>query len=95
MTFIQIYLKALLAIMAMMSILWIISVIIKNVSIVDLFWGIGFIVASTCYYYYGKWKSRSKIDCDVTCCNLGFTIIGLPGLAESWKGRRFPLPEFS
>ena len=61
MTFIQIYLKALLAIMVMMSFLWIISVIIKNVSIVDLFWGIGFIVASACYYYYTNGNPGRKL----------------------------------
>jgi len=52
MTFFQIYLKALLVILSMMTILWLISVFLKNVSIVDLFWGIGFIVASGVYYYY-------------------------------------------
>jgi len=50
MTFIQIYLLALLSIMIMMSVLWVISIILKNVSIVDLFWGIGFIVEGSIYY---------------------------------------------
>lgn len=35
-----------------MSILWIISIIVKNVSIVDFFWGLGFVV--TCGFYYFK-----------------------------------------
>ncbi len=52
MTFIQIYLTALLAIMIMMSMLWIISIMIKNVSIVDLFWGAGFVVV--CFIYFFK-----------------------------------------
>lgn len=34
----------------MMLILWIVSILNKNVSIVDLFWGIGFIVACSVYY---------------------------------------------
>ena len=50
MTFIQVYLQALLIIMIMMSVLWIISIPIKNVSIVDLFWGLGFVVA--CFFYF-------------------------------------------
>ncbi len=50
MTFIQIYLLALAAIISMMLVLWIVSILIKNVSIVDLFWGIGFVVA--CFVYY-------------------------------------------
>jgi steroid 5-alpha reductase family enzyme len=36
--------------MIMMIILWCISVIIKNVSIVDLFWGLGFILSSAYYF---------------------------------------------
>lgn len=36
--------------MAMMTILWVISVFIKNVSIVDLFWGFGFVVVSAFYF---------------------------------------------
>ena len=52
MTFIQIYLIALVVIMMMMFILWIISTQIKNVSIVDLFWGFGFVV--TCFIYFLK-----------------------------------------
>ncbi|MBN2481933.1 MAG: DUF1295 domain-containing protein [Bacteroidales bacterium] len=52
MTFIQIYLIALATIMSMMFILWIISIWIKNVSIVDLFWGFGFVVV--CFIYYLK-----------------------------------------
>jgi steroid 5-alpha reductase family enzyme len=34
----------------MMTVLWIISIIIKNVSIVDLFWGPGFAVAAVYYF---------------------------------------------
>src|SRR4030043_276382 len=52
MTFIQIYLTALTAILSMMFILWIISTRIKNVSIVDLFWGFGFVLA--CFIYFLK-----------------------------------------
>jgi len=52
MTFTHIYLIALLAIISMMSLLWIISLPLKNVSIVDLFWGVGFVVA--CFIYFLK-----------------------------------------
>jgi steroid 5-alpha reductase family enzyme len=33
-----------------MSTLWIVSVILKNVSIVDLFWGLGFVAVNAFYY---------------------------------------------
>jgi steroid 5-alpha reductase family enzyme len=50
MHFFQIYLFALAAILTMMFVLWITSIIIKNVSIVDLFWGFGFLVVSFIYF---------------------------------------------
>lgn len=50
MSFIHIYLQAFLVIMTMMTFLWIISIFLKNVSIVDLFWGFGFVVASAFYF---------------------------------------------
>ena len=50
MTFIEIYLYALLVIMIMMSLLWIASIVLHNVSIVDLFWGAGFVLAAGFYF---------------------------------------------
>jgi steroid 5-alpha reductase family enzyme len=52
MTFFQIYLQAFAVIMSMMTVLWIVSIRLKNVSIVDLFWGFGFVVA--CSFYFMK-----------------------------------------
>jgi steroid 5-alpha reductase family enzyme len=50
MTFFQIYIQGLLAIMSMMTLLWISSIYLKNVSIVDPFWAMGFIIAAVSYY---------------------------------------------
>jgi steroid 5-alpha reductase family enzyme len=50
MAFFHIWLIALVVIIMLMTILWIVSVIIKNVSIVDLFWGLGFVI--TAIYYF-------------------------------------------
>ena len=50
MSFFQIYIEAFVVIMAFMISLWIVSAIIKNVSIVDIFWGIGFVI--TCGFYF-------------------------------------------
>jgi steroid 5-alpha reductase family enzyme len=38
--------------MVMMTMLWIVSIMVKNVSIVDLFWGMGFVL--TCGFYFLK-----------------------------------------
>jgi len=61
MTFIQIYLLAFAAIMTMMTILWLISIKIRNVSIVDLFWGFGFVVASAVYFIFTEGLETRKI----------------------------------
>lgn len=61
MSFLQIYLLAFAAIMSMMTILWLISIKIKNVSIVDLFWGFGFVVAGMVYFLTTEGTETRKI----------------------------------
>jgi steroid 5-alpha reductase family enzyme len=61
MTFFQIYILAFAAIISMMTVLWLISVRIRNVSIVDLFWGFGFVVASVVYFIYSEGFETRKI----------------------------------
>lgn len=50
MSFYQIYIQAFLVIMILMISLWLISIFIKNVSIVDLFWGFGFVLTAGFYF---------------------------------------------
>ena len=47
---IPLYVQGLLLILGMMSTLWFVSIVLKNVSIVDLFWGLGFVAVNTFYY---------------------------------------------
>ncbi|MEI8048119.1 MAG: DUF1295 domain-containing protein [Bacteroidota bacterium] len=61
MTFFKIYLLAFAAIMSMMTILWLISIKIRNVSIVDLFWGFGFVVACAVYFISTEGLETRKI----------------------------------
>jgi steroid 5-alpha reductase family enzyme len=61
MTFFNIYIEALLFIIAMMTLLWVISIFIKNVSIVDLFWGTGFVIISAFYFIQGGGNETRKI----------------------------------
>ena len=61
MPFLHIYLLAFAAIMSMMTILWLISIKIRNVSIVDLFWGFGFVVASAVYFTFTEGVETRKI----------------------------------
>lgn len=61
MSFFEIYLAALAAILVMMTTLWIISVFVKNVSIVDLFWGFGFVVSAIVYFVLTDGNETRKI----------------------------------
>lgn len=61
MSFFHIYIEALLIIIVMMTILWFISILIRNVSIVDLFWGLGFVLVSTFYFISGEGNGTRKI----------------------------------
>jgi steroid 5-alpha reductase family enzyme len=62
MTFIQIYLQAFLLILILMLLLWIISVVLKNVSIVDIVWSLGFVLAAGFYFIKtGGFEPRKTI----------------------------------
>ncbi len=61
MTYIQIYLFSLILIQVMMALLWIVSIRLKNVSIVDPFWGLGFVVVALLYFMKGEGFEVRKI----------------------------------
>lgn len=50
MTFLEIYGLNFLVILGMMTLLWIVSLVLKNASIVDIFWGAGFVVSAWVYF---------------------------------------------
>lgn len=50
MSFLQIYLIGLAAIVGLMTLLWLLSLRLKNSSIVDIFWGTGFVIAGWLYF---------------------------------------------
>ncbi len=50
MTFFEVYLITLGIIIGYMAILWIASLILRNASIVDIFWGLGFVMAGWVYF---------------------------------------------
>ena len=47
----NLFLQAALLIWILVTLLWIWSALIKNVSIVDIFWGFGFVVVNAFYIY--------------------------------------------
>jgi steroid 5-alpha reductase family enzyme len=77
-----------------MTSLWIMSIIIKNVSIVDIFWGLGFVVTSGFYFLNSNGNESRKI--------ILMSLVGIWGLRLSayiaWrnlgKGEDFRYREF-
>lgn len=51
MSFIETYLIGLAVVLGMMTILWLVSLKLKNASIVDIFWGMGFVLAAWVYFF--------------------------------------------
>lgn len=50
MTFFEIYLTAGLIILVAMTALWVLSLILRDASIVDIFWGTGFVITAWVYF---------------------------------------------
>ncbi|MGH7492730.1 MAG: DUF1295 domain-containing protein [bacterium] len=50
MSFVEILTVTACAILTCLTILWLISLALRNSSIVDVFWGLGFIIASCIYF---------------------------------------------
>lgn len=61
MVFYQIYFEGLILIIVFFTVIWLASVLIKNASIVDIFWGTGFILLNAWYFFYTSEQSTRKI----------------------------------
>ncbi len=94
MTFFQIWIQALLLIIIMMSVLWIVSVILKNVSIVDLFWGPGFVAASLFYFLNTDGFYIRKVILMAMVAIWGFRLFGYLSWRNAGKGEDFRYREF-
>lgn len=58
----SLFINACLLTLVLLSILWIASVFIKNVSIVDIYWGFGFVVVNTYYcFMHGDFYTRKLL----------------------------------
>ncbi|WP_282136352.1 DUF1295 domain-containing protein [Seonamhaeicola maritimus] len=91
---ITLFLQASLIILALITLLWIWSVFIKNVSIVDIFWGFGFVIVNTFYVFMSGEINDRKL--------LTLALVGIWGLRLSiylayrniGKGEDFRYQEF-
>jgi steroid 5-alpha reductase family enzyme len=94
MSFFQIYTQALVIILILMTLVWLLSTFIKNVSIVDSFWGPGFVIV--CLFYFLK---SGPIDLRKILLLLMVTIWGIRlslyiTLRNKGKGEDFRYKEF-
>ncbi|NOQ28183.1 MAG: DUF1295 domain-containing protein [Bacteroidales bacterium] len=90
----SLFLTASLVIFILVSLLWIWSVIIKNVSIVDLFWGLGFIFVNACYFYLSGDFYPRKILLFVLVSVWGFRLFIYLSWRNIGKGEDFRYQEF-
>jgi steroid 5-alpha reductase family enzyme len=94
MTFLEIFVLGLLVVMIMMTILWIVSIFIKNAGIVDIFWGIGFVLLAFYYYFQtGGWETR-KIILVVLVCLWGLRLSLYLAWRNWGKGEDFRYRQF-
>lgn len=94
MTFLNIYFQALPIILIMMIMLWIISVIVRNVSIVDLFWGLGFVITSIFYYHQTDGFHLRKVILLILVSIWGLRLSIYLAWRNSGRGEDFRYREF-
>ncbi len=94
MTFISLYSQALLLVVILMTFLWLLSIGLKNVSIVDLFWGLGFVVLGWFYFSRGEGLDARKILVTALVTLWGLRLSGYLLWRNYGKGEDFRYQQF-
>jgi steroid 5-alpha reductase family enzyme len=90
MTFLTLYLTAGLVILALMIILWLVSLVLRNSSIVDIFWGCGFVISAWVYYGISSEGAMGRKILLVTLVTIWGLRLSLHVLRRNWgKGEDF------
>ena len=88
------FLQASLIVLVLFTLLWLLSVRLKNVSIVDLFWGIGFVVVNTFYVWMSGDLTPRKILMLVLVTIWGMRLSIYLTWRNKGKGEDFRYQEF-
>ena len=88
------YLQGSLVIFTIVTLLWLWSVIIKNVSIVDIFWGFGFVVVNSLYFIESGDTNTRKLLLLVLVTVWGMRLTIFLGFRNIGKGEDFRYQEF-
>jgi len=91
---ITLFSQAALIILAFVTLLWIWSVFIKNVSIVDIFWGVGFVIVNTFYVYMSGELNARKIWTLILVSIWGLRLAIYLAYRNIGKGEDFRYQEF-
>jgi steroid 5-alpha reductase family enzyme len=94
MSFLNIWLHSLLVIVSLMTFLWIISIFIKNVSIVDIFWGLGFVITCGVYFAHTQGNEQRKLLILILTAIWGIRLSAYIGWRNAGKGEDFRYREF-
>ena len=88
------FLQAGIIVFILVTLLWIWSVLIKNASIVDIFWGIGFVVVNTFYFLSNEHRDERHIIVLILVAIWGFRLAGYLAWRNIGKGEDFRYREF-
>lgn len=91
---ITLFSQAALIILVLVTLLWIWSVFIKNVSIVDIFWGFGFVVVNTFYVFMSGGINARKILILTLVTIWGLRLAIYLAIRNIGKGEDFRYQEF-
>jgi steroid 5-alpha reductase family enzyme len=94
MSFLQIYFQGFLLIMVLMTLLWVVSIILRNVSIVDLFWGLGFVITAGFYFIKTDGFEPRKVILIVLVAIWGVRLSVYLALRNIGKGEDFRYKQF-
>lgn len=90
----EIYIKAFALIMILMTILWLFSIALTNVSIVDLFWGFGYVITNLYYYLETGTPNTVKIILLVLVSIWGLRLTVYLSWRNVGKGEDFRYKQF-
>lgn len=90
----SLFLHASLVILALFTLLWVVSVVLRNVSIVDLFWGAGFVVVNAIYVFMSGDLTVRKIVMLVLVTVWGLRLSGYLAWRNIGKAEDFRYQEF-
>ena len=88
------FLQAALLIWILVTLLWILSIVIKNVSIVDIFWGFGFVVVNAFYVFMSGEINPRKILVLILVTVWGMRLTIYLAYRNIGKGEDFRYQEF-